>query len=163
MKTIIFLRHAKSSWKEADLPDEQRPLNKRGKREAPQVGEYLRQQNMLPDLVLCSTAVRARKTVEAVIETSLYSGKVQYRDELYQKGEEAYFYELRALPDEVRSVMLVGHNPDMEAAVHFLTGQYLPMPTAGLVWVEVPIESWRDFKPENGAKLLGSWRPQQEP
>jgi len=162
MKTLIFLRHAKSSWKDSSLPDEERPLNKRGKREAPQVGETLRQQNLLPDLILCSTALRARKTVEAVIEKSGYSGQVQYRDDLYQNGAKAYFAALQSLPEETRSVLLVAHNPDMEEALQVLTGVYQPMPTACLAWMELPIDSWKNLKAEKCARLVGTWRPPQE-
>ena len=162
MKTLILLRHAKSSWKEGDLPDKVRPLNKRGKGEAPQVGEYLLQQKMLPDLILCSTALRARKTLEAVIEKSGFTGKVEYRDDFYAGGKEPYFAALKSLPDEVRSVMIVAHNPDLEMALLALTGAPQPMPTAALAWVELQIDSWKKLQEKRSGKLLGTWRPPQE-
>jgi len=161
MKILLLLRHAKSSWKESDLPDHERPLNKRGKREAPEAGKYLRQQEWLPDLILCSTALRARQTVDALVEKSGYRGKIEYRDDFYANGPEPYFAALRTLPDELQSVMIVAHNPDMEQALAALTGQYQPLPTAGLARLELAINSWKEFKPSVG-KLLAAWRPPQE-
>ena len=161
MKTLLLLRHAKSSWKDSDLPDHERPLNKRGKHEAPEVGKYLRNQNLLPDLILCSSAVRARQTVEAVVEKSGYPGKIQFRDDFYGNGSEAYFTALPSLPDAVQSVMILAHNPDLEQALAALTGKYMPMPTAGLARVEVQIDSWQEFKAAGTAKLVETWRPPQ--
>ena len=81
MKTLLVLRHAKSSWKEDSLPDRERPLNKRGQEDAPKMGALLRKQDLLPDLVLSSPALRARSTAELVIEESGYDGEVEFRED----------------------------------------------------------------------------------
>jgi phosphohistidine phosphatase len=72
MKSLLVLRHAKSSWKDTDMVDHERPLNKRGKKDAPMVGKLLRQQHLIPELVLTSSARRARETAEAAVEASGY-------------------------------------------------------------------------------------------
>ncbi len=162
MKTLLLLRHAKSSWKDESLPDHERPLNKRGKREAPEVGQHLLEHKWLPDLILCSTAVRARQTVEALVKTSGYTGEIQFRDELYANGPDPFFQTLAALPDKVRSVMVVAHNPDLEQALAMLTGSYQSLPTAGLARLELPVDSWQAFKVSGEAKLLETWRPARE-
>ena len=113
MKTLLILRHAKSSWKHAELPDFDRPLNKRGKRDAPRMGELLRQADLLPDLVLSSSAQRARQTTQAVVDSSGYGGEVRWMDSLYAAPPESYLEALRALDDSLQRVMLVGHNPSI--------------------------------------------------
>ena len=76
MKTLLILRHAKSSWKEQDLPDHDRPLNKRGKNDAPRMGKLLKDEDLIPDLIMSSTAVRAKKTAELVAKACKYKGKI---------------------------------------------------------------------------------------
>ena len=83
MKTLLLLRHAKSSWKDESLTDHDRPLNKRGKKTAPLMGHLLREKNLVPDLVVSSTAVRARSTAEAAAEACGYPGEITLTDELY--------------------------------------------------------------------------------
>ena len=70
MKTLLILRHAKSSWRDTSLDDHDRPLNERGRRDAPRRGQLLLEESLLPDLILCSTAARARRTAEIVVEAS---------------------------------------------------------------------------------------------
>ena len=73
MKTLLVLRHAKSSWKDANLEDHDRPLNKRGKKTAPKMGKLIKDEKLVPDLMISSTALRAKKTAEAVAKTSKYA------------------------------------------------------------------------------------------
>ena len=83
MKTLLLLRHAKSSWKETESSDHDRPLNKRGRRTAPLIGEYLQAEGLLPDLILCSSAVRAHETALLVAEACSYRGEIKQIRELY--------------------------------------------------------------------------------
>ena len=89
MKTLLILRHAKSSWKDDSLPDHDRPLNKRGKQDAPLVGRLDSRKDLMPDLILSSTAKRARATVELVAEESNYQGEIEYSRDLYAAEAEA--------------------------------------------------------------------------
>src|SRR5687767_11102467 len=84
MKTLLLLRHAKSSWKDSALDDHERPLNKRGKNDAPKMGRLLRNEDLLPDLIIASSAKRCRKTAEHVIQNSGYRGETRFCAELYE-------------------------------------------------------------------------------
>src|SRR5262245_6241843 len=113
MKHLYLLRHAKSSWKDTSLPDHDRPLAGRGRRAAKAIAGHLREQGIEPELVLCSTARRARETLER-IEPALGASALCLEDELYAAGAPALLERLRSVPDPVGSVMLIGHNPALE-------------------------------------------------
>ncbi|MBN1147828.1 MAG: histidine phosphatase family protein [Anaerolineales bacterium] len=161
MKTLLILRHAKSSWKDDSLPDHDRPLNKRGKQDAPRMGTLLRREELLPDLILCSTARRARATADLVIDASGYEGELHLSLELYSFDAEPYLEALAELDDEYRCVMLVGHNPAMEELVEALVGHFERMPTAALAQIELPINSWSELDTEVGGALVNLWNPKQ--
>jgi phosphohistidine phosphatase len=161
MKTLLILRHAKSSWKDDNLPDRERPLNKRGQDDAPKMGALLRKHNLEPDLVLSSPAQRARSTAELVIEESGYEGEAEYREELYSFDAGPYLEALTGLAESIRCVLLVGHNPAMEELVERLTGEYLPMPTAALAQIELPVEHWSELASPREGKLVELWRPKE--
>jgi phosphohistidine phosphatase len=161
MKTLLILRHAKSSWKHADLADHDRPLNKRGKCDAPQVGKLLREQELTPDLILSSTARRARATAELVAEESGYEGEIALSRDLYAAEPQAYIEALVRLPDSYARVMIVGHNPGLEELLEMLTDQNEPLPTAALAQVQLPIRRWSELSEETQGKLVGIWRPKE--
>ena len=161
MKSLLILRHAKSDWGEAGLEDQQRPLNKRGKKAAPKIGLLLREKDLLPDLVLCSTAVRARATADLVAEAGGYQGKIELLPALYAAPPEAYIAALSALPDTLQSVMVVGHNPGLEELLQDLTGKYEPLPTAALAYVRLPIQSWEELADDAAGELVYVWRPKE--
>jgi phosphohistidine phosphatase len=161
MKILLILRHAKSSWKHAELPDFDRPLNKRGKRDAPRMGELLRQVDLLPDLILSSSAQRARQTTQAVVDTSGYGGEVHWLDSLYAAPPESYLEALRRLDDSLQRVMVVGHNPGLEELLEELTGADEALPTAALVQVMLPIQSWSQLDEEVSGELVQIWQPRQ--
>ena len=167
MKTLLILRHAKSSWGEPAVSDHDRPLNKRGKRDAPRVGQMLRQQDLVPDLILTSTAKRARKTAEAIAEVSGYGGEIEACAEFYPGTPEDYMAVLRALPDEhpdllLRRIMVVGHNPGLEELLATLTDETPGLPTATLAQVDLPIAGWTDLTEETEGKLVFLWTPPRE-
>jgi phosphohistidine phosphatase len=161
MKSLLILRHAKSDWGEPGLEDQQRLLNKRGRKAAPKMGRLLREKNLLPELVLSSTAVRARTTAELVAEASGYQGKIELLESLYAAPPEAYIVALSALPDTIRSVMVVGHNPGLEELLQDLTGKYEPLSTAALAYVRLPIESWAELADDAAGELVHVWRPRE--
>ncbi len=86
MKSVLLHRHAKSSWKHPDLNDQDRPLNKRGKRDAPIMGRLLKRKDLVPDIIISSTAIRARSTAEAVAKASGYKGEIILNKSLYAVG-----------------------------------------------------------------------------
>ena len=161
MKTILVMRHAKSSWDQEDLPDQDRPLSKRGKHDAPRMGDLLKTEGLLPDLIISSTARRARATVELVTEAADYAGEVRWEESLYATGPEAYVAVMRTLPAEVGRVMVVGHNPGLEELVAMLTDEWARLPTAALAEIKLNISNWADLGYEPVGKLGKVWRPKE--
>ena len=159
MKTLLILRHAKSSWNYPELSDYDRPLNRRGKRDAPRMGKHLRQEGLVPDRILTSSAKRARKTASKVAKTSGYIGKVKKLDAFYDTVPGVYFETLQALPNKYQRVMVVGHNPTMEQLVNHLTSHIERMPTAALAHIEIPIEHWEALNLYTKGILVNLWTP----
>jgi phosphohistidine phosphatase SixA len=161
MKTLLVLRHAKSSWKDTDIPDHDRPLNKRGKQDAPHMGLLLRSEDLLPDLIVSSTAKRARDTVKYVAEESGYGGDILWSESLYAAEAQAYIELLSSLPAVYGRVMVVGHNPGLEELVAMLTDEWEPMPTAALAEITLQIDNWSDIGYDPVGKLVKVWRPKE--
>jgi phosphohistidine phosphatase len=161
MKTLLLLRHAKSSWKYPDLADHDRPLNKRGKQTAPRVGQLLKDENLLPDLILSSTAARAQTTARKVTKASGYAGEIRVTRDLYEAGPEAYLTALRAVADEHNRVLVVGHNPGLEELLEQLTDETEALPTAALALIELPINRWAELSEATEGKLVRVWRPKE--
>jgi phosphohistidine phosphatase len=112
-RRLYLLRHAKSSWKEHGLADHDRPLAGRGRRAAKAMRRHLRAQGVEPDLVLCSTATRARQTLEG-IEPALARGATRVEPALYGAAPADLLNCLHEIAPRVRSVMVIGHNPGLE-------------------------------------------------
>ncbi len=159
MKTLLILRHAKSSWNYPELSDYDRPLNKRGKRDAPRMGEHLRQEGLVPDRILTSSAKRARKTASKVGKASGYTGKVKKLDAFYDSVAGVYLETLQGVSEKHQRVMVVGHNPTMEQLVYHLTGHLTRMPTAALAHIELPIERWESLDLYTKGTLVNLWTP----
>lgn len=161
MKTLLILRHAKSSWDNATLNDHDRPLNERGKADAPRMGQLLKAKGLLPDLILTSSAERALATAEAVALASDYEGEMRVEHQLYHAYPETYRTVLQGLGDEYGRVLVVGHNPGLELWLAELTGQDVTMPTAALAQVELAIPHWSDLSAETSGQLAQLWRPRE--
>ena len=142
MKTLLVLRHGKSSWKDTSIADFDRPLKKRGKRAAEAVGQDIRRLNRCPDLIISSAARRARETAEIVSKSAGCEEPVIVTEKLYMSGYRAYLQALVPVDAKHETVMLVGHNPDVENLVQHLTGQPVTLPTAALVTMEWQADSW---------------------
>jgi phosphohistidine phosphatase len=163
VKTLLILRHAKSSWKQPELPDHDRPLNKRGKKDAPRMGRLIHQLQLVPDLILSSTAVRARSTALAVAEACKNSAELRLLRDLYLAEPDDYAQVLATLDERYRSVMIVGHNPGLEDLVEALTGLHEILPTAALARVALPIDGWSEMSLDGSARLEQLWRPKELP
>lgn len=161
MKTLLLLRHAKSSWANDRLSDYERPLNDRGRHDAPRMGELLRKQGLLPDLIVSSSAKRAATTAELVAISTSYDGDIRYTERLYLAEPETYIALARQVPDDCGIVLMVGHNPGIEELLERLTGQAERMPTAALACIELPIAGWSDLKTEKQYPLREVWRPKE--
>jgi phosphohistidine phosphatase len=161
MKILLLLRHAKSSWKDESLADQDRPLAKRGLRDAPRVGKLLNDANLLPDLIMSSTARRARQTVELVTDAAGYTGEVSWLDDLYAAAPEEILELLSALPAYYTTVMVVGHNPGLEELMALLTDQVDSLTTAALAQIDLPLDGWDQLTDETQGKLVNIWRPRE--
>jgi len=143
MKTLFLIRHAKSSWDDAALADKDRPLNDRGKRDAPKVGERLAKAGAKPDLILSSPAKRALTTAQII------AGKLDYKrknivvdDRLYAVEADVLLDVIRALDDEAECVMLFGHNPELTELAHRLSSEISRMPTCAVAEFSFDVKSW---------------------
>jgi len=162
MKTLLVLRHAKSSWNDSALADHDRPLNDRGEHDAPRMGTLVRQQRLTPDVIISSDAVRARMTAEAVAEAAGYAGAIRLEPLLYGAAADDILVVLRAAPEpNAETVMIVGHNPGLEALVRQLTGEPQDLPTAALAQIDLQIDRWRDLNESTNGTLVDLWRPKE--
>ena len=161
MKNLLIMRHAKSSWEFTNLSDHDRPLNDRGKRDAPRMGKVLLKERLIPQLIISSSAARARSTAEKVAKMSRYNGEISIDSSLYRAGSSAYMNALRRLTNQTDTVLIVGHNPDVEHLVEILTGNVMTIPTCGLAYVKLLIESWLDLKDDKKGELAKMWRPKE--
>ena len=161
MKTLLLLRHAKSSWDNESLSDYDRPLNDRGFRDAPRMGKLIRREDLVPDLIVTSSAKRAATTAELVaLEFSLESD-IRYTDKLYLAEPGTYIMLARTIDDAIGSLMMVGHNPGIQELVEWLTGQDETMSTATLAYIRAPIEKWSELARGRHYELVSIWRPKE--
>jgi phosphohistidine phosphatase len=163
VRQLLILRHAKSSWADSSLDDWQRPLNDRGRRDAPRVGELIRDQSLVPDLIITSDAVRARTTAEVVARSAGYTRELMVEPSLYHAAPADMIAVLNHMPDDARRVMIVGHNPGLENLVGQLTGEHHGLPTAALVHLEVPIDRWSELDLTGSATVVDAWQPKDLP
>jgi phosphohistidine phosphatase len=159
MKTILLMRHAKSSWDGKEKDDRDRPISKRGKKNTENIAEMLKEEKLIPDLILASAAVRARQTAEVVIDELKYHGDICYINKLYMGEVEAYTQQLQSLEDDVNIVLVIGHNPSLDSLLQMITGKVESLPTSTVAYLTVPIDSWKDFKLEIEGELVHLWRP----
>ncbi|MDX1687314.1 MAG: histidine phosphatase family protein [Candidatus Promineifilaceae bacterium] len=163
MKTLLILRHGKSSWANLYLADHDRPLKARGKRDAPRMGRLLKEEELTPDLIISSTAERALATAELAALACDYEGEIETTRDFYHAAPEAYLERLQELPDEIERVMVVGHNPGLAELVAELTGEAERFPTAALAQVALPIERWGQLDDGTEGELVNLWRPKELP
>lgn len=147
MKTLILMRHAKSSWNDAGLSDFERILNKRGRQDAPIMGQQLAKRALKIDKIICSSAQRTLETARAVAKELDYSSQIQTDIKIYAASTQSLFYIAQSLNDAWQTVLLIGHNPSM----HWLSEQLSPntiheMPTAKMIGFQCPIEHWADLQ-----------------
>ncbi len=161
MKTLLLMRHAKSSWKDDDLPDFDRPLNARGKRDAPRMGKLLADRDLVPDQIVSSPARRARRTAGKLARSCGYAGAIELHDELYDSSAEDYTQVLRNLYYNEDRVLLVGHNPVLEDLLAQLTGVHQALPTAAIAELVLPIADWRHLDLASTAELVNLWKPRE--
>jgi len=155
-KRLYLVRHAKSSWQNLSLNDFERPLNKRGKRDAPFMGDRLQKHKVRPDILVSSPARRARKTARTIAGKIDYPlKKIIFMEEIYAEGLDALVSLLKGLDDSLRTVMLVGHNPNLTMLAELLTSKAVGnIPTCGIFCMEFNTDSWQDIAPGSGSFIF---------
>jgi phosphohistidine phosphatase len=143
--TLILLRHAKSAWP-PDTPDADRPLAGRGRRDAPAVGHWLREQNITIDVVVCSPAARTVQTWELVAAQLDAIPRVRYDESLYEACAADLLPIIQEFPLKVSTAVLVGHNPGLEDFLTLLTGVTEPFKTSTIAVMTTP-ERWQEVRP----------------
>jgi len=154
MKTLFLLRHAKSSWKDDTLNDFERPLKKRGLADAQLIGKLIRQRDLPLDLVISSSAERARQTTQLVLMSADRQVEAKFDERLYEAGMRRLLTLVSRLDNQANAVMLVGHNPGFEELLKTLTGEVNAMSTAALAGIEFDVDDWSLIKARTGKLTL---------
>lgn len=159
MRRLMLLRHAKSDWTEADRGDLDRPLTPRGREAAPLIGAYMAHHALVPDLVICSPAARARETLDLVAPAFGRELALVTERRVYDVGAEQVLAVLKETKRDVHSLLVIGHNPSLQdlAALLIASGdvelrqQLLEkFPTGGLAVIDFPVDDWKKLHPNAG-------------
>jgi phosphohistidine phosphatase len=161
-RRLVLVRHAKSSWADPDVVDHDRPLNARGRHAASRVGKYLRNAGVEPDLVLCSSATRARQTLELL--SLPRATDIVIEEQLYGAQPDELLARVRRIPAGIVSALLIGHNPGLEEFARMLAEEpdALPekFPTGAVADLRLPIRRWEELAAGTG-RLHAFAIPQQ--
>jgi phosphohistidine phosphatase len=161
MKTLLLMRHAKSSWASAGVADHDRPLNERGEKASVRMGQLLRERNLRPDVLLLSTALRAMQTAERVAKAAGLDLPLRTRRDLYLAPPSAYIALAQTLPRDVECALVIGHNPGLEELVAGLAGRHERMPTAALAQASFDVATWADLTLDGAAETVHVFRPKE--
>src|SRR5437764_7901080 len=159
MRRLVLLRHAKSDWAGIGVKDQDRGLAARGRNSAPRMGAYMAHHALVPDLVLVSTATRARDTWALVADAFDRPPRVLYDQRLYETGPDAILDVIRSTKRDVHALLIVGHNPGLSDLAELLIASgdtdarerlLDKFPTAGLAVIDFPIDDWAKLHPKSG-------------
>ncbi|MEE1930641.1 histidine phosphatase family protein [Streptomyces sp. TRM 70351] len=164
-RRMVLLRHAKADWPE--VADHERPLAERGRKDAPAAGDWLAAQGISPDLTLCSTATRARETWKLAVPQLPRRPRTVYEERLYDASPGELIAVVNEVPDDVRELLLVAHNPGMQGLAEVLAGSAdeevgrrmaeRGFPTSAMAVLTVP-GPWKSVEP-GAARLTDFWAP----
>ncbi len=156
MKTLYLVRHAKSSWDFPELADHDRPLNKRGKRDSPEMGRRLKARGIRPDLMVSSTALRAITTCQVIAQATDYLESDILRDKtVFHAGSNTLLQVVRNTPDGAKSLMLFGHNPGFtDFANRLAQTEIWNIPTCGVFACVFTVDRWSEVEFGKGQLLF---------
>lgn len=154
MKTLFLVRHAKSSWDDTALPDRDRPLADRGRRDVAKMGKRLAERNVKLDMIMSSPATRALATAEVIAKMLDYRRKdIVVNDRLYACEVDDLLDVIQELGDKLKCVMLVGHNPELAELAHHLTSDITQMPTCAIAEFRFDAKSWSGISKTKPAQV----------
>lgn len=159
MLRLILMRHAKSDWGEAGQADHDRPLNRRGMHDAPQMANWLREQALVPDWILASSARRTQETAELLTRQWQSQDMFVSSEDLYLASPEAIQRVINQDGCDFQDLMVLGHNPGLSYFASSLSNELIQLPTAGIIAFEVAIEQWSDFRVSSSVKLIAIMKP----
>jgi phosphohistidine phosphatase len=142
MLTLYLLRHAKSSWDDESQQDFERPLANRGRKAAAHLGQFIQEEGIDFDLVLVSSAVRTRETIELIKERAKLRGEIRYDERIYEATVSQLLEIISQIDNDSENVLLVGHNPGLEGLLALLTGEQQTVTTANFAKVEIKAAKW---------------------
>lgn len=157
MKTLLLLRHAKSSLNDPTLSDNMRPLSYQGKHDVHIIRKFLKNKKLIPNMIISSTAKRAVETANLIAEYIDYHNEIHLSDLLYQTTTKDYINVISKIPNKNNNnniVLLVGHNPILETLVEIITNELRIMKTCSLVHIVLSINSWVELKTPTKGKLI---------
>ncbi len=159
MKQLLIMRHAKSDWNNSAQSDFERPLNERGRKSAPYMGQQLSKLGLVPDLIITSTAVRAQETCDAVAEAcKIGEEKIDRNRDLYDGYIEEVRDVIKNTDDSINRLMIIGHNPTWTNLVTHFADTYSEMKTAEICVLEFPGDKWKDIS-KKSCKLVKKMIP----
>ena len=156
MKKILFIRHAKSDWSFADLADIDRPLNKRGKKDAPEMGRRLCDRKEKPECIFRSPSMRTTQTIELLSDTASWQDvEIKEEDWLYMASRKDFLVGIEKIKNEIDFVCLCAHNPGTTDIVNYLSGENIyNMPTCAIAIIEFNTDYWAEVSGGTGKLLL---------
>ena len=150
MRVLYLLRHAKSSWNDSSLRDFDRPLKKRGREAAEQVGKRLAVEKLSNPAVICSPAVRTRQTAEIVLKSAKLPVEPRFDERIYEASLRELVQVVSEIPADKEVAIMIGHNPGFEELLAFLSGEHRRMPTCALAKIKFGDVSWKDVRAGEG-------------
>jgi len=160
VKELLILRHSIAVPGDARTPDFERPLTPHGHVLAETVGVHLRHQQLLPDLVLCSTATRTRATLRDLMHGAEWEAPVFYEDDFYHGGSQQVLDQVALRAKDANRVLIVGHNPTVSELIRHLADSHVHMQPATLARLVLELEAWRELSSFALAQLDGLWPAQ---
>lgn len=160
MKRLYLIRHGKSDWANKNLEDFDRPLNQRGKKNAPFMGELLYKKNIFPDVIISSPAYRARETSKKIAKKIGYTEEIMYNEYLYDASLKTILDVITFIEDEYDDVFLIGHNPSLSLLAFYLVDFNENLPTCGILEIRFDCDSWREINKKN-AQLVSFEYPKK--
>lgn len=158
-RRLIIMRHAKSSHSDPRLSDHARPLNERGRREAPEIARRLVELGWVPEQVISSDATRTRQTWEAMAPLIREAPRIIFDEDLYLAGAMEIFRALEQVPDHIETVLVLGHNPGWESALAYFSGEFHQMTTSNAALLQSEGARWQDVLKAGAFRLVEVLRP----
>ena len=154
MKELILIRHAKSSWSNPLLEDFERPLNKRGAKNAPFMAKVLKQKEVNPDLIISSPSKRTKDTLDFFIKEFDYKGEIIFEESIYEAPYINILKVIKNIDDKHKTIFLFGHNPGLNDLADFLLGRFEDnIPTCGVLKINFDTNYWKNISKDN-SKLI---------